>query len=370
MKVLIAPDKFKGSLTALEVANHLADGLRSHPNVRCTLLPLADGGDGSVRAAVSAGYQAHAVTTVGPTGQPVQAEIAFDGRTAVVEVANTCGISLLPGGRLQPLDASSYGFGLAVDAALALHPTTVVLALGGSASTDAGMGMLTALGAVCTDSRGRQLTGSGRDLGSVAAVDLSRLGRLRDVEWVIASDVEAPLFGMSGAGHVFGPQKGASFGTVEQLDRGLRHLAALTGPSTNRLADVAGAGAAGGLGFAGLLLGGRVVSGASYFLDLLHFDREVLDADLVITGEGRIDDQTLQGKLPFVVAQRSAPRPVHVVVGRNDLTAATDPHFAAIHQLSDYTSADSRSDTQLTASVLSQIGRVIATTFAGQPIAG
>ena len=370
MKVLIAPDKFKGSLTALEVAHHLATGLETHPDVDCALLPLADGGDGSVRAAVAAGYQAHRVTTVGPTGQPVQAEIAFNGHTAVVEVANTCGISLLPGGQLQPLEATSYGFGQAINAALALQPATVVLALGGSASTDAGMGMLTALGAVYTDQQGRQLTGSGGQLGSVAAVDLSALDQLRHLDWVIASDVEAPLDGADGAAHVFGPQKGASPTLVQQLDDGLRHLAALHGSAAEHLARAPGAGAAGGLGFAGLLLGGHVVSGADYFLDLLHFDREVLDADLVITGEGRIDDQTLQGKLPLVVAQRSAPRPVHVVVGRNDLTARTDPHFAAIHQLSDHTTGDSHSNPRLTAAVLTEIGRSIATSLAGQAVAG
>ena len=369
MKVLIAPDKFKGSLTALEVATHLAAGLEMHPDVHCTLLPLADGGDGSVRAAVAAGYHAHPVTTVGPTGQPVHTEIAFDGHTAVVEVANTCGISLLPDG-LEPLEATSYGFGQAVEAALALNPQTVVLALGGSASTDAGMGMLTALGAVFIDQQGRQLTGSGGQLSTVAAVDLRRLDRLRQIEWVIASDVEAPLYGTSGAAHVFGPQKGASSRVVQQLDQGLRHVAALSGPSAEQLAGVPGAGAAGGLGFAGLLLGGRVVSGATYFLDLLHFDDAVANTDLVITGEGRIDDQTLQGKLPLVVAERSAPRPVHVVVGRNDLSARTDPHFATIHQLSDYTTADSRSDPQLTASLLTRIGRVIANTLAGQLITG
>jgi glycerate kinase len=176
-----------------------------------------------------------------------------------------------------------------------LHPRTVVLALGGSASTDAGMGMLTALGAVFTNDQGRPLIGCGEELSSVVAADLTHLD--------------------------------------------------------------------------GLLLGGRIVSGASYFLDLLHFDDLVTDADLVITGEGRIDDQTLQGKLPFVVAQRSTPRPVHVVVGRNDLTKGVEAHFAHIHQLSDHTSADSRSDPRLSTSILTEIGRAIATTLASQPVA-
>jgi glycerate kinase len=169
---------------------------------------------------------------------------------------------------------------------------------------------------------------------------------------------------------MFGPQKGATLPIVQQLDHGLRHLAGLSGPAAEQLARTPGAGAAGGLGFAGLLLGGHVVSWATHFLDLLHFDQQAVDADLVITGEGRIDDQTLQGKLPFVIARRSAPRPVHVVVGRNDLAARTDPHFAAIHQLSDYTTADTRNDPELTGSVLTAIGRGIATTLAGQPVAG
>jgi len=363
MKVLIAPDKFKGSLTALEVAAQLATGLRSVTDVECTELPLADGGDGSVRAAVTAGYQAYPVKTVGPTGQAVHAEIAFDGRTAIVEVASTCGLSLLPDGRLQPSDSSSYGFGQAIEAALALDPSTVVLALGGSASTDGGAGMLSALGAVFTDDHGRRVIGTGAELGLITAADLSRLDRLRRYEWVIAGDVEAPLVGVDGAAHVFGPQKGAAPELVDELDRGLEHFARLFGPTAQRLADQPGAGAAGGLGFAGLVLGARMVSGASHFLDLLHFDTAVADADLVITGEGRMDDQTLQGKLPFVVAQRSAPRPVHAVVGRNDLSSRRDIPFVAVHQLSDYTDRDSRNDPALTASILTQIGQDIATSL-------
>jgi len=363
VKVLVAPDKFKGSLTAHQVAEHLATGLRTVRGVQTDQLPLADGGDGSVQAAVTAGYQTCPVRTVGPTGQPVSAEVAFNGRTAIVEVANTCGISLLPGGQRQPLHSSSYGFGQAINAALALHPTTVVLALGGSASTDGGMGMLTALGAVFASPDGQELIGSGADLSSVSSADLNKLDRLRQIEWIIASDVDAPLYGLHGAAHVFGPQKGASPTTVEHLDQGLRHFVATCRPSSDRLADRPGAGAAGGIGFAGLMLGARVVSGASYFLDLLHFDHRVADADVVITGEGRMDDQTLQGKLPFVVAKRAAPRPVHAVVGRNDLATGSDTHFAQIHQLSDHTTHDSAADPALSATILTQIGHAIATSL-------
>lgn len=366
MRVLVAPDKFKGSLTAREVAAHLSVGLGSVADIRCHQLPLADGGDGSVHAAVSAGFRPLRVETVGPTGRRVSAEIAFDGRTAVVEVANTCGISLLPDGWLQPLDATSFGFGLAIRAALALDPTTVVLALGGSASTDGGTGMLSALGAVFVDDHGHQIIGDGAQLSAIRAADLSALESLRHYDWVIASDVDSPLYGANGAAHVFGPQKGATDEDVEALDRGLCHLVSLCDPTAPLLAVQPGAGAAGGIGFAGQLLGARVVSGASHFLDLLHFDDHVADADVVVTGEGRIDSQTLQGKLPQVVALRSAPRPVHVVVGRSDLSVTTHHPFGQIHQLVDHTAADSRTDPALSAAILTKIGRVLGASLRPQ----
>jgi len=361
MKVLIAPDKFKGSLTALEVASYLASGLRQSEGIRCQQLPLADGGDGSVLAAIAAGYRAHAIDTVGPTGQPVRAEIAFDGHTAVVEVANTCGLNLLPSGQLEPLNSSSFGFGQAILAALALEPVTIVLALGGSASTDGGSGMLSALGAAFTDESGQRIIGNGAQLISIVDADLSRLERLRGYEWVVASDVEAPLFGPGGAARVFGPQKGASEAVVAHLDRGLRNFASRCDPATGSLAGTPGAGSAGGLGFAGLLLGARMVSGADYFLELLSFDEHVADADIVITGEGQMDDQTLQGKLPLVVAQRSAPRPVMAVVGRNVVSrdVVLRAYFTEIHQISSYTDADSAGDPTLSGTVLTRIGESI-----------
>jgi glycerate kinase len=231
VRALIAPDKFKGSLTAAEVADALAAGLRSAANVsrtagavQCELLPLADGGDGSVDAAVAAGFTRHSYTVAGPTGQPVQAAIAFDGNTAVVEVANTSGLALLPEGKLEPLNTSSRRFGEAVLLALSLKPARIVLALGGSASTDGGMGMLTALGYRFLDVNGRQLDGNGRTLGQIHSIQRTDFPELAVTKLIVASDVHNPLLGPQGAPAVFGPQKGAGSTEIAALDDGLAHL--------------------------------------------------------------------------------------------------------------------------------------------------
>ncbi len=368
MKVLVAPDKFKGSLTAAQVADSIAAGLEHDPSIRCTRLPLADGGDGSVAAAVAAGYQPHTVTVAGPTGRPHQATIAFDGTTAVVEVANTCGIALLPGGQLQPMTASSLGFGQAVRAALDLHPATVVLALGGSASTDGGLGLLTALGATITDADGHTVQPNGGQLNQVANLDLTDLPI--GVQWIVAGDVDATLHGPRGAAQIFGPQKGATPAQIEALDRGLARLAYLAGPRGHAAAATPGAGAAGVLGIAALLLGAQIRSGAEFFLDLLGFDTQLADADAVVTGEGRIDDQTLHGKLPYVVAQHAAPRPTFAVVGANQITPGSplELAFSRIHQISDLTATDTRHDPDLTARILTQFGEAIAAQLTTAPV--
>lgn len=368
--VLIAPDKFKGSLTAVEVAEALADGLRSaagatgmSTGIRCELLPLADGGDGSVEAAVAAGFARHSCTVSGPTGQPVQASIAFDGVTAVVEVANTCGLGLLPHGTLEPLDASSRGFGEAVLVALSLGPARIVLALGGSASTDGGMGMLTALGFTFRDSHGRLLAGSGRNLREIGSVDVRPVPELAGTELIVASDVSNPLTGPDGAPAVFGPQKGATAGDVAALDHGLGNLVASLAKAGTaaEFADHPGAGSAGGIGFACLLLGARQVSGADYFLDLLDFDARREPCDVVITGEGSIDEQTLAGKLPAAVARRAGNCAVLAVAGRSLLPRErwADLPLDRVYALADYTELDSSRDPKLSAALLRRIGKEI-----------
>ncbi|BCW66882.1 glycerate kinase [Arthrobacter sp. NicSoilB4] len=370
IRTLIAPDKFKGSLTAGEVADALAAGLRSATgsgtgSVHCELLPLADGGDGSVDAAVASGFNQRSYTVAGPTGQHVQASIAFDGATAVVEVANTCGLALLPGGRLEPLNASSRGFGEAILFALSLNPARIVLALGGSASTDGGLGMLTALGFSFRDADGRLLYGSGGELDEIHTVHRSILPELAGTELIVASDVHNPLLGPQGAAAVFGPQKGARQGDIEALDQGLEHFVAkLTEAgfaNAAALAGHAGAGSAGGIGYACLLLGAHQVSGADYFLDLLDFNTRKDNCDVVITGEGSIDEQTLAGKLPAAVARRSGQRPIIAVAGRSLLPRDrwSDLHLSQVYTLADYTDQDSAKDPELSAALLRRIGRDI-----------
>ena len=374
MRALIAPDKFKGSLTAGEVADALAAGLRSAAgpgpgSVHCELLPLADGGDGSVDAAVASGFTRRSYTVAGPTGQHVSASIAFDGVTAVVEVANTCGLGLLPGGTLEPLNASSRGFGEAILFALSLKPARIVMALGGSASTDGGMGMLTALGCSFLDADGRQLYGSGRALAQIHAIRRTVLPELADTELIVASDVHNPLLGTHGAPAVFGPQKGAGPEEIATLNRGLEHfvaaLAAAGFPDAAALAEREGAGSAGGLGYACLLLGATQVSGADYFLDLLDFNTRKDSCDVVITGEGSLDEQTLAGKLPAAVARRSGSRQIIAVAGRSLLPRErwAEMDLARVYTLAEYTDQDSANDPGLSAALLRQIGKDIGTSL-------
>ncbi|MBM6402261.1 glycerate kinase [Phycicoccus sonneratiae] len=358
--VLVAPDGFKGSLGAQEVADALAEGLREGGGAGLVVdtLPLADGGDGSIEAALRAGFAPVEVTVPGPTGVPGRALLAERDGTVVVEVASTCGMARLPGGVLRPLEASSAGLGVALREALRRGPERVVLALGGSAGTDGGLGMLTALGAtdVDTDHPGG---------GHLEALTVLRLDDLDPpgVELVVATDVTNPLLGARGAAAVFAPQKGADPATVARLERGLAHLVAVAGAAradAEELAATPGAGAAGGLGFAGLLLGGRVVSGAELFLDLLGFDAAARGRDLVLTGEGRLDEQTLHGKLPGVVAARAGTR-VEAVVGRSTVDAGTAERLgiAAVHELVTRTDADPAHDPVLTRRLLVEVGREV-----------
>jgi len=365
MKVLLAPDKFKGSLTAAEVVHHLGNGLAAR-GIPFHGLPLADGGDGSVQAAIAAGYQTIPITVCNALGEQHRATAAFDGTTAVIEVANTCGLHTLPAGTLAPLESSSRGIGEAITEMLELGATRLVLALGGSASTDGGAGLLSALGVVFLDKAKRPITGiAGGSLGQIRSIDTSNLTDLSHIDIVIASDVQNPLTGPTGAAAVYGPQKGATQAIVNTLDTGLTHLVhylTIAGhPQAARYAATPGAGAAGGIGFAGLLLGGRTVSGADYFLDLLDFETHLQGCDLVITGEGRMDDQTRNGKLPAVIAKRAGQVPVIAVVGRSDVSAAALAHLGiqAVHAIADHTDHNPAGNPALSARLLEDLGRTI-----------
>ena len=297
--VVLAPTAFKGTLTAREVADAMSEGILSSPDVSVRALPLADGGDGSLDAFVSVGYEPRAASVRDSAGQWHEAAFAMRGDHAVIELACVCGIAL-PGARpLRPLDATTLGVGDAVLAALDAGATRNSLCLGGSASTDGGMGMLAALGARPRDARGRALPPTGRSLAHVAALDLVRRdARLRDCTIEVLADVASPLIGPEGAAHVFAPQKGATPEQVLELDDGLAQWGRLLSAAFGRdISSVPGSGAAGGTAAAAVaVLGATLRPGAATIAHLVGLPDALAKADLVIVGEGRLDDQTARGK--------------------------------------------------------------------------
>lgn len=329
-RVLIAADKFKGSLTAVEVAERVTAGLRRVvPGLEVEALPVADGGDGTVAAAVAAGFERHERLVAGPLGQEVTAAFALRGDTAVVEMAEASGLQRLPRGVFAPLTASTYGSGELLRAALDAGARTIVFGVGGSATTDGGAGMLSALGARFLDEDGEPVPPGGGGLADVARADLSGLDpRLSSVDLILASDVDNPLTGPKGAPAVYGPQKGASPDDVAALDEALSHFVKVlegeAGPRAVEYAAAPGAGAAGGIGYGALLLGARFRPGIEVMLDVLGFAPALERASLVITGEGSLDEQTLHGKAPAGVAAaaRAADKEVVAVCGRLALPPA------------------------------------------------
>ena len=328
-RVLVAPDKFKGSLPALAVAEAVASGVRRvRPEVEVATLPVADGGDGTLDAALASGFERVDVTVTGPTGEPVRTAYARRDGTAVVEMADACGLSRLPGGTPSALDASSRGLGEAVAAALDAGCRSLVIGIGGSASTDGGAGMVAALGGRLLDADGKPLPDGGAGLDRLARLDLEGLHpALAETEVVVACDVDNPLTGPHGAAAVYGPQKGASLDDVARLDLALTGWADVVAATTGSdVRDRAGAGAAGGVGFAALgLLGASLRPGIELMLDLLGFEGRVASCHLVVTGEGSLDAQSLHGKAPVGVAAAAGRHgvPVVAVCGRRTLDEAT-----------------------------------------------
>ncbi|MFD6246957.1 glycerate kinase [Streptomyces roseolus] len=329
--VLVAADKFKGSLTAVQVAERVTAGLRKVvPGLSVEALPVADGGDGTVAAAVAAGFDRREVRVTGPVGDPVTAAFALRGTTAVVEMAEASGLQLLPAGTFAPLTATTYGSGELLRAALDAGATTIVFGVGGSATTDGGAGMLAALGARFLDAAGEPVGPGGAALAELASADLTALDpRFADVEFILASDVDNPLTGPKGAPAVYGPQKGATPEDVDTLDAALAHYAQVLekaiGPKATELAASPGAGGAGGIGYGALLLGAGFRPGIELMLEVLGFAPALERATLVITGEGSLDEQTLHGKAPAGVAAaaRAAGKEVVAVCGRLALPPET-----------------------------------------------
>jgi glycerate kinase len=382
MKIVIAPDKFKGSLPAAEVADAIAAGLRAGwPGAELVTVPVADGGEGTVDAAVAAGLERVPVTVDGPTGEPVHASYARRGEVAVIELADACGLLRLPGGRPAPLTASSFGCGQVLAAALAAGARQIILGVGGSASTDGGAGLLQALGARVLDTRGEPLARGGAALRDVATLELSGLHpALRDVaaleltglhpalrvsSVILATDVVNPLTGPDGAAEVYGPQKGASPEQITELASGLRRWAAVVAAATGTdRSQAPGAGAAGGVGFAALaVLGAQARPGIGLVLDLVDFDAALDGAALVIIGEGSMDTQTLAGKAPVGVARAAARRgiPVVAVVGRSTLTEdqLATTGISRVYALSDLEPDPARSSAQAS-TLLRRVGQALA----------
>jgi len=341
-RVVLAPDKFKGTLTAAEVAGHLAAGIRAcRPEIDMTTVPIADGGDGLLDAFEAVGFARVGVDAAGPTGIGGPTCYVRRGTDAVVELAAVAGLAKL-GDSFAPLTATSRGVGEVVAAALDAGCTHIVLGIGGSASTDGGIGMVQALGARVLDARGTEV-GAGA-IGAQAAVKLELSGlhpALAHATLELACDVDNPLTGDTGAAAVYGPQKGADENQVRLLNAALDQWADVVAATTGAdLRATPGAGAAGGVGFAAIaVLGAALRPGVELVIELMHFADQLAHADLVVTGEGSLDEQTLHGKAPAGVAAaaRAAQVPVIAVAGRCLLDSARlrDAGFDGVYTLLD-----------------------------------
>lgn len=332
MRVVVAPDKFKGSLDAAAVAAALSAGFREVvPDAAFTVIPMADGGDGTVEAFLVGGAVARTVRVAGPLGGPVDATYARDGETAVIEMAAASGLALL-GDRLDARRATTRGTGELLRDALDHGARRIVLGIGGSATTDGGAGALAALGARFLDDRGAELDPSPASLAKLARVDLDALdARLRSVDLAIACDVDNPLLGAHGAAAVYGPQKGASPDDVAFLDDVLRRLAdAVRATGAADMREVPGAGAAGGLGWAlASTVGARLERGVTLVAEVRGLESALRDADLCLTGEGRIDEQTLRGKVVDGVAALARAHAVPVVAFGGSVNLAVEAELRA-----------------------------------------
>lgn len=312
MKILIAPDSFKESLSAEEVAKAIGRGFQEiYPDAELVLLPVADGGEGTTDSLVAATRgQRFTQQATGPLDKPVEAfwGLLGDGQTAVVETAAASGLDLIDSSQHDPLTATTRGTGELILAAMDQGAKHIIVGLGGSATNDGGAGMLQALGVGLLDTSGEQIPSGGAGLAKLDRIDLSNVDpRLADVRFDVACDVDNQLTGDNGASAIFGPQKGATPEMVKTLDANLTHFAAITQQATNiDIVNVRGAGAAGGLGGAFIgFLNATLKSGIDIVLDAVEYENHLQNVSLVITGEGRIDSQTIRGKTPIGVSKRA-----------------------------------------------------------------
>lgn len=343
MRIIIAPDSFKGSLTALEVCQAASKGIATIGlPVECHSVPMADGGEGTVQSLVDAtgGVLRHATVT-GPLGQPVVATYGVLGgeQAAVIEMAAASGLALVAVEQRDPLRATTYGTGELIRAALDDGCRKLIIGIGGSATNDGGLGVAAALGARLLDRAGDPVPPTGAGLAALAKIDVTAMDRrLREIEVRVACDVDNPLVGPMGAAHVYGPQKGATPRAVAALDAGLRNFAAVVERDLGvTVAEMPGAGAAGGLG-AGLVAfcGARLERGVQIIAEAVRLRERMAGCDLCLTGEGRIDSQTAFGKTPKGVATvaRELGVPVVAFGGAVDPAApGLNEHFDAVFSI-------------------------------------
>ena len=357
MKIVIASDSFKGSIASIEVAQSIEMRILDvFPSCDVVKVAVADGGEGTMDALCqSLGGRFIRIPVQDPIGRTLFASyvILEDGNTAVLEMSSASGLTLLTPAERNPMLTSTYGTGQLIDDAIGRGCRRFLVGIGGSATNDAGMGVLTALGYRFLDAEGNVLPGAGASLSKVCGIDCTRVSQaVRDSEFIVACDVDSPLYGPDGAAYVFAPQKGADPDMVKALDDGLRHYADVVasyagkipmhgGPSctgeTSIMKDAAsmpGAGAAGGLGYAFVaFFGARLQRGVDMVLDAVGFDSIIEGADLVITGEGRIDAQTLTGKTPYGVLHRASRQNIPVIALAGSVALDDSSGFTAIRQI-------------------------------------
>jgi glycerate kinase len=357
MKIVIASDSFKGSLASMEVARSVEMGILDvFPSCDVVKVAVADGGEGTMDALCqSLGGRFIRIPVQDPIGRTIFASyvILEDGNTAVLEMSSASGLTLLTPAERNPMLTSTYGTGQLIDDAIGRGCRRFLVGIGGSATNDAGMGLLTALGYRFLDAEGNELPGAGASLSKVCGIDCSGVSQaVRDSEFIVACDVDSPLYGPDGAAYVFAPQKGADPEMVRALDDGLRQYADVVASYTGKIpmhggpsctgetsimkdaASMPGAGAAGGLGYAFVaFFGARLQRGVDMVLDAVGFDSIIEGADLVITGEGRIDAQTLTGKTPYGVLQRASRQNIPVIALAGSVALDDSSGFTAIRQI-------------------------------------
>jgi len=359
MRIVIATDSFKSSASSLEVANSLAAGILTViPRCEIRAVAIGDGGEGTLAALLHSGFEAFTYQVTGPVGNPVSARIAIKDGVAIVEMAEASGLAHLTEQKLAPLTATSYGTGELILKALDHGAHAIILALGGSATSDAGAGALQAMGAKLLTKSGVEIARGGAALIELAEIDLSNLDpRIAKTRFTLASDVTNPLLGVNGAAHVFSPQKGASPDDVVILEAAVAHFASIAGAGH---INSSGAGAAGGAGYmAFTFLGAEQRSGIEVVLELISFKELLVGADLVITGEGKFDSQSLSGKAPMGVlkAAQSLDIPVMMVCGQAEISSKTE--FKKVYALTDIES-DVQKCIDSPAPILQKIGVLIA----------